>query len=55
MRSLRTPDERFTDLPGVDLVPRHADGPDGEGGPLRMARVEGGPAAGVARLSTGLR
>jgi haloalkane dehalogenase len=46
MRTLRTPDERFAALPDFDLVPRYADLPDGDGGELRMAWVELGPAAG---------
>jgi haloalkane dehalogenase len=46
MRTLRTPDDRFTALPGFDLTPHYADVPDGDGGSLRMAWVEDGPAAG---------
>jgi haloalkane dehalogenase len=49
MRTLRTPDERFADLPGFDLAPRYADVPDGSAEPrgrLRMAWVEDGPADG---------
>lgn len=44
MRTLRTPDERFVDLPGFDLPPRYAEVPDGDGGTLRMAYVTDGPA-----------
>ncbi len=43
MRTLRTPDERFVDLPGFDLPPQYADVPDGDGGTLRMAYVTDGP------------
>ncbi len=43
MRTLRTPDERFTDLPGPDLAHRHAEVGDGEGGTLRMAWATAGP------------
>ncbi len=43
MRILRTPDERFADLPGFPHAPRYADVPDQEGGTLRMAYVEAGP------------
>jgi haloalkane dehalogenase len=50
MRTLRTPDARFVDLPGFALVPRYADVPDGEGGVLRMAWVEDGPADGPVVL-----
>ncbi|NUP02246.1 MAG: haloalkane dehalogenase [Nonomuraea sp.] len=39
MRTLRTPEERFADLPGFPYEPRHADLPGG----LRMAYVEAGP------------
>jgi haloalkane dehalogenase len=50
MRTLRTPDERFAHLPGFDLDPRYADVPDGDGGTLRMAWVEAGPANGPVVL-----
>jgi haloalkane dehalogenase len=42
MRMLRTPDDRFTDLPGFDYEPRHVELDPG----LRMAYVEAGPAGG---------
>ena len=41
MRALRTPDDRFADLPGFPWAPRYADV-----GGLRMAYVEDGPAGG---------
>ncbi len=45
MRVLRTPEERFADVPGFGYRPRYAD--VGEPGrPLRMAFVEAGPAGG---------
>ncbi len=46
MRLLRTPDERFADLPGFAYPPHYAfvAGPDGE--TVRMAWVEDGPADG---------
>ena len=44
MQTLRTPDERFADLPDFGFEPHFADVPDGEGGSLRMAWVEAGPA-----------
>jgi haloalkane dehalogenase len=42
MRTLRTPEERFADLPDFPYEPRYADLPGG----LRMAYVEAGPADG---------
>ncbi|MEJ3656075.1 haloalkane dehalogenase [Actinomycetes bacterium KLBMP 9759] len=50
MRALRTPEERFARLPGFDLPPRYGDVPDPDGGTLRMAWVEDGPADGPAVL-----
>jgi haloalkane dehalogenase len=50
MRTLRTPDERFAHLPGFDLMPRYAEVPDPDGGTLRMAWVEDGPADGPVVL-----
>ncbi|WP_214367502.1 haloalkane dehalogenase [Pseudonocardia sp. H11422] len=50
MRTLRTPDERFADLPGFDLPPHYADVPDQDGGTLRMAWVEAGPSDGPVVL-----
>jgi haloalkane dehalogenase len=50
MRTLRTPDERFSDLPGFPYPPRYADVPDPDGGTLRMAWVEDGPADGQVVL-----
>ena len=47
---LRTPDERFDDLPDFDHEPHYAEVPDGEGGQLRMAYVEAGPADGPVAL-----
>ncbi|MCH8815087.1 MAG: haloalkane dehalogenase [Chloroflexi bacterium] len=43
MESLRTPDERFVDLPGYRFEPHYLDVPDGEGGSLRMHYVDEGP------------
>ncbi|MEV1174976.1 haloalkane dehalogenase [Nonomuraea sp. NPDC049784] len=42
MRTLRTPEDRFADLPGFPYEPRYAEVADG----LRMAYVEAGPAGG---------
>ena len=50
MNVLRTPDDRFDDLPDFDHEPRYAEVPDGEGGQLRMAYVEAGPADGPVAL-----
>jgi haloalkane dehalogenase len=45
MDLLRTPDERFADLPDFGYEPHYADVPTGDGsGTLRMAWVEDGPA-----------
>jgi haloalkane dehalogenase len=46
MQTLRTPDDRFAGLTDFDYPPHYADVPDGEGGTLRMAWVEDGPADG---------
>ena len=43
MQTLRTPDERFDDVPDFPYAPRYCEVPDGEGGALRMAWVEDGP------------
>jgi haloalkane dehalogenase len=50
MNVLRTPDDRFDSLPDFDYEPRYAAVPDGDGGHLRMAYVEAGPAAGPVVL-----
>ena len=41
MKVLRTPEDRFADLPGFDYPPRYADV-----GGLRLAYVEAGPPGG---------
>ncbi|MBW2562128.1 MAG: haloalkane dehalogenase [Deltaproteobacteria bacterium] len=43
MHVLRTPDERFENLPGYPFEPHYAEVPDGEGGTLRMHYVDEGP------------
>lgn len=43
MRILRTPDDRFANLPDFGYPPRYAEVPDGDGGTLRMAYVRHGP------------
>ena len=40
---LRTPDDRFQDLPGFPFEPRYVDVPTGEDGALRIAYVDEGP------------
>jgi haloalkane dehalogenase len=50
MRLLRTPSDRFADLPDFDHEPRYADVPDPDGGTLRMAYVQAGPDDGPVAL-----
>jgi haloalkane dehalogenase len=50
MDVLRTPDDRFRDLPDFDYPTRYADVPDQVGGTLRMAYVQAGPADGPVVL-----
>jgi haloalkane dehalogenase len=50
VKTLRTPEESFADLPDFPYEPRYADVPDGDGGTLRMAYVEAGPADGPVVL-----
>jgi len=45
MRALRTPDDRFENLPGWTFAPRYTEVPDGEGGTLRVHHVDVGPAS----------
>jgi len=44
MKVLRTPDERFEDLPGYPFPPHYATVDDGEGGVLRIHYLDEGPA-----------
>ena len=44
MQTLRTPDDRFADLPEFAYVPNYCEIDDGDGGQLRVAWVEDGPA-----------
>ena len=47
MDVLRTPDERFVDLPGYDFAPHYVEVPtDGEDGTLRVHHIDEGPADG---------
>jgi haloalkane dehalogenase len=50
MDVLRTPDDRFNDVPDFDYEPRYAEVPDQAGGTLRMAYVRSGPADGPVVL-----
>lgn len=43
MEILRTPDERFANLPGFPFAPHYVEVPDGEGGTLRIHYVDEGP------------
>jgi haloalkane dehalogenase len=54
MDVLRTPDERFADLPGYPFAPHYLDIPDGHGGALRVHHVdEGDPRAPAVLLVHG--
>ena len=44
MQTLRTPDERFADLPDFPYAPHYCEVDDDEGGTLRIAWIEAGPA-----------
>ena len=46
MKTLRTPDERFENLPDYPFKPNYLEVPDGEGGNLRLHYVDEGPADG---------
>jgi hypothetical protein len=46
MQTLRTADERFADLPEFPYSPNYCEVPDQDGGTLRVAWVEDGPAEG---------
>jgi len=43
MNTLRTPDERFRDLPGFNFRPNYLQVPDSEGGSLRVHYLDEGP------------
>lgn len=44
MQTLRTPDDRFADLPGYPFAPHYADVDDQDGGTLRVHYLDEGPA-----------
>lgn len=52
MRALRTPDDRFANLPDWDLAPRYTDvdSADGSGDRLRIAHYETGPDSGAETI-----
>jgi len=50
MDFLRTPDERFKNLPAYNFTPHYVSVPDSEGGELRLHYVEEGPANGQTVL-----
>jgi haloalkane dehalogenase len=52
MKVLRTPDERFDDLPGFDFAPHYVDVPRGEGSDssLRVHYIDEGPACGDEKI-----
>ena len=50
MEALRTPDERFANLPAYPFAPHYLEVPDGEGGTLRMHYVDEGPRDGAVVL-----
>jgi haloalkane dehalogenase len=43
MQTLRTPDERFADLPDFPFEPHHVEVDDGEGGTIRIHHLDEGP------------
>jgi haloalkane dehalogenase len=51
MKSLRTPDERFADLPGYSFAPNYVDIDDQDGGSLRVHYLDEGPADGPVVLA----
>src|SRR6516225_2421497 len=54
MRTLRTPDDRFTGLPDYDFTPHYAEVADDEGGTLRVHYLrEGDPDAPIVLLMHG--
>jgi haloalkane dehalogenase len=50
MQTLRTPDERFVDLPGYPFEPHYVDVDDQDGGTLRVHYLDEGPADGAPVL-----
>jgi haloalkane dehalogenase len=50
MKTLRTPDERFDDLPGYPFAPNYVEISDQDGGTLRVHYLDEGPADGAPIL-----
>jgi haloalkane dehalogenase len=50
MKYVRTPDERFANLPGYPFAPRYVNVPDGDGGTLRLHYIDEGPRGGAVVL-----
>jgi haloalkane dehalogenase len=50
VETYRTPDDRFAELPDFPWATPYAEVPDGDGGTLRMAYVDAGPADGPVAL-----
>jgi haloalkane dehalogenase len=50
VQTLRTPDDRFTGLPGYDFEPHYVEVADGEGGSLRVHYLDEGPSDGQVVL-----
>ncbi len=50
MQTVRTPDERFNDLPDFPFAPHYVEVDDGEGGTLRVHHLDEGPADGPVVL-----
>jgi haloalkane dehalogenase len=50
MEILRTPDERFVDLPGYPFEPHDVDVPSGDGATVRMHHIDEGPSDGEVIL-----
>ena len=46
MQTVRTPDDRFANLPDFSFEPHYSEVPDGEGGSLRIHHLDEGPADG---------
>ena len=50
MQTVRTPDDRFVDLPDFDFAPHYVEVADGAGGRLRVHHLDEGPSDGEVVL-----